>query len=42
MMNQICTAGPMQRLAWALAFGQKAGVDGEKVVKVIGLGAAGS
>ena len=41
-MKQICTAGPMQRLAWALAFGQKAGLDGEKVVKVISLGAAGS
>ena len=42
MMNQICIAGLMQGLAEALAFGQKAGLDGEKVVEVISLGAAGS
>ncbi|WP_333818277.1 NAD(P)-dependent oxidoreductase, partial [Tabrizicola sp.] len=42
MMNQICIAGLMQGLSEALAFGQKAGLDGEKVVEVIGQGAAGS
>jgi 3-hydroxyisobutyrate dehydrogenase-like beta-hydroxyacid dehydrogenase len=42
MMNQICIAGLMQGLAEALAFGQKAGLDGEKVVEVIAQGAAGS
>jgi 3-hydroxyisobutyrate dehydrogenase-like beta-hydroxyacid dehydrogenase len=42
MMNQICIAGLMQGLAEALAFGQKAGLDGEKVVEVISQGAAGS
>jgi 3-hydroxyisobutyrate dehydrogenase len=35
MMNQICIAGLMQGLSEALAFGQKAGLDGEKVVEVI-------
>ena len=42
MMNQICIAGLMQGLSEALAFGQKAGLDGEKVVEVISQGAAGS
>lgn len=42
MMNQICIAGVVQGLAEALAFGQKAGLDGEKVVEVISQGAAGS
>ncbi len=42
MMNQICIAGLMQGLSEALAFGQKAGLDGEKVVEVIAQGAAGS
>ena len=42
MVNQICIAGLMQGLAEALAFGQKAGLDGEKVVEVISQGAAGS
>jgi 3-hydroxyisobutyrate dehydrogenase len=42
MMNQICIAGLMQGLAEALAFGRKAGLDGEKVVEVISQGAAGS
>lgn len=42
MMNQICIAGLVQGLAEALAFGQKAGLDGEKVVEVISQGAAGS
>jgi 3-hydroxyisobutyrate dehydrogenase len=30
MMNQICIAGLMQGLSEALAFGQKAGMDGER------------
>jgi 3-hydroxyisobutyrate dehydrogenase len=42
MMNQICIAGLVQGLAEALAFGQKAGLDGEAVVEVISQGAAGS
>jgi 3-hydroxyisobutyrate dehydrogenase len=42
MMNQICIAGLMQGLSEALAFGEKAGLDGEKVVEVIAQGAAGS
>jgi 3-hydroxyisobutyrate dehydrogenase len=42
MMNQICIAGLMQGLSEALAFGIKAGLDGEKVVEVIAHGAAGS
>ncbi|MFN7223546.1 MAG: NAD(P)-dependent oxidoreductase [Paracoccaceae bacterium] len=42
MMNQICIAGLVQGLAEALAFGEKAGLDGEKVIEVISQGAAGS
>ena len=42
MMNQICIAGLMQGLAEALAFGEKAGLDGAAVVEVIAHGAAGS
>jgi 3-hydroxyisobutyrate dehydrogenase len=42
MVNQICIAGLMQGLSEALAFAQKAGLDGEKVVEVISQGAAGS
>ena len=42
MMNQICIAGLVQGLAEALAFGQKAGLDGAAVVEVIAQGAAGS
>ncbi len=42
MMNQICIAGLVQGLAEALAFGQKAGMDGAAVVEVISQGAAGS
>ena len=42
MMNQICIAGLMQGLAEALAFGEKAGLDGAAVVEVIAMGAAGS
>ena len=42
MMNQICIAGLMQGLSEALAFGEKAGLDGAAVVEVIAMGAAGS
>jgi 3-hydroxyisobutyrate dehydrogenase len=42
MMNQICIAGLMQGLSEALAFGEKAGLDGAAVVEVISQGAAGS
>ncbi|MGQ0610411.1 MAG: NAD(P)-dependent oxidoreductase [Paracoccaceae bacterium] len=42
MMNQICIAGLMEGLSEALAFGQKAGLDGAAVVEVISQGAAGS
>ncbi len=42
MMNQICIAGLMQGLSEALAFGEKAGIDGTSVVEVISQGAAGS
>ncbi len=42
MMNQICIASLMQGLSEALAFGMKAGLDGEAVVEVIAQGAAGS
>ena len=42
MMNQICIAGLVQGLAESIAFGQKAGLDVEKVVGVISKGAAGS
>ena len=42
MMNQICIAGLVQGLAEALAFGEKAGLDGAAVVEVISQGAAGS
>jgi 3-hydroxyisobutyrate dehydrogenase len=42
MMNQIAIAGLVQGLAEAMAFGQKAGLDGAAVVEVISQGAAGS
>ena len=42
MMNQIAIAGLVQGLAEALAFGEKAGLDGAAVVEVISQGAAGS
>ncbi|MDY8109420.1 NAD(P)-dependent oxidoreductase [Fulvimarina sp. 2208YS6-2-32] len=42
MMNQICIAGLVQGLSEAIAFGQNAGMDIEKVVGVISKGAAGS
>jgi 3-hydroxyisobutyrate dehydrogenase-like beta-hydroxyacid dehydrogenase len=42
MMNQIAIAGLVQGLSEAIAFGQKAGLDGAAVVEVISQGAAGS
>lgn len=42
MVNQICIGGLLQGLSEAIHFGQKAGLDIEKVVDVISKGAAGS
>lgn len=42
MVNQICIAGLVQGLAEALAFGMNAGLDMDRVLQVIGKGAAGS
>lgn len=42
MVNQICIAGCVQGLAEALAFGQHAGINMEKVLSAIGTGAASS
>ncbi len=42
MVNQICIAGLVQGLAEGIHFGQKAGLDMEKVIEVISKGAAGS
>ena len=42
MMNQICIAGLVQGLSEALAFGEKAGMDGKAVIEAIASGAAGS
>ena len=42
MVNQICIAGLVQGLSEAVAFGQKAGLDMEQVLQVIGKGAAQS
>lgn len=42
MVNQICVAGLLQGLSEALAFGQKAGLDMNQVLDVIGAGAAQS
>ncbi len=42
MINQICIAGLVQGLAEGIHFGQKAGLDIEKVIEVISKGAAGS
>ena len=42
MINQICIAGLVQGLSEALAFGKKADLDMEKVLKVISKGAAQS
>ncbi len=42
MVNQICIGGLVQALSEGIAFGQKAGLDIEKVLDVIGKGAAQS
>ena len=42
MVNQILCAGAIQGAAEALAFGQKAGLDMEKVLAAVTKGAAGS
>ncbi|MGH1371973.1 MAG: NAD(P)-dependent oxidoreductase [Cellvibrionaceae bacterium] len=42
MVNQICIAGLVQGLAEGLHFAEQAGLDGHKVVDVIGKGAAQS
>ena len=42
MVNQICIAGLVQGLSEAVAFGQKAGLDMNQVLDVIGKGAAQS
>jgi 3-hydroxyisobutyrate dehydrogenase-like beta-hydroxyacid dehydrogenase len=42
MVNQICIAGIVQGLAEAIAFGDKAGLDMNQVLDVIGKGAAQS
>lgn len=42
MVNQICIAGLVQALSEAIAFGQKAGLDMNQVLEVIGKGAAQS
>jgi 3-hydroxyisobutyrate dehydrogenase/2-hydroxy-3-oxopropionate reductase len=42
MVNQICIAGLVQALSEAVAFGQKAGLDVNQVLDVIGKGAAQS
>ena len=42
MVNQICIAGLVQALAEGMAFAQKAGLDGHRVVDVISKGAAQS
>jgi 3-hydroxyisobutyrate dehydrogenase-like beta-hydroxyacid dehydrogenase len=42
MVNQICIAGLLQGLSEAIAFGQRAGLDMQQVLDVIGKGAAQS
>ena len=42
MVNQICIAGVVQGLSEAIAFGQRAGLDMNQVLEVIGKGAAQS
>ncbi len=42
MVNQICIAGVLQGLAEGVSFAQRAGLDVEQVVEVIGQGAAQS
>src|SRR6185503_5302451 len=42
MVNQICIAGLVQALSESIAFAQRAGLDAERVLDVIGKGAAQS
>jgi 3-hydroxyisobutyrate dehydrogenase-like beta-hydroxyacid dehydrogenase len=42
MVNQICIAGVVQGLSEAIAFGEKAGLDVNKVLDVVSKGAAQS
>ena len=42
MVNQMCIAGVLAGLSEALAFSQRAGLDGGKLLSVISKGAAGS
>jgi 3-hydroxyisobutyrate dehydrogenase-like beta-hydroxyacid dehydrogenase len=42
MVNQICIAGLVQALSEGLAFAEKAGLDGQRVIDVISKGAAQS
>lgn len=42
MVNQICVAGVLEGLAEGMAFAERAGLDLQKVIKVISQGAAGS
>ncbi len=42
MVNQVCIAGLVQGLSEAIAFGQRAGLDMQQVLEVIGKGAAQS
>lgn len=42
MVNQICIAGVVQGLSEAIAFGQRAGLDMQQALEVIGKGAAQS
>jgi 3-hydroxyisobutyrate dehydrogenase-like beta-hydroxyacid dehydrogenase len=42
MVNQICIAGLLQGLSEGLAFAERAGLDGKRVLEVIGKGAAQS
>lgn len=42
MVNQICVVGVLQSLSEGLAFGELSGLDMDKVMKVIGAGAAAS
>jgi 3-hydroxyisobutyrate dehydrogenase len=42
MVNQVCIAGLVQGLSEAIAFGQRAGLDMNQVLDVIGKGAAQS
>lgn len=42
MVNQICVAGLVEALAEGIHFGQKAGLDMEKVMQVVGAGAGSS